>query len=112
MLATCFALIGAGAMRQLHHHVHAHGADGIHGHSGAHEHGPAGDHDHEHQDAPLPDEWACRLHDLLNAPLIATSAVPALILLGLLVAFLTQLTPPLVAQRVTYRLDCRGPPPC
>ena len=58
------------------------------------------------------DESNCRVHALLRAPALSSGYVPLLVCLGLFVAFLTQLTPPLLPQRAVFRIDCRGPPAC
>ena len=56
------------------------------------------------------DDSNCAFHRQLHVPIAFTPMIPLLILLGILVAFLSLLSPPLVAQRVPGRLTCRGPP--
>jgi hypothetical protein len=103
VLLLVFALLGTGALRFVHDLGHAHedaAARAEHGGGGGH-HG-----------LPVHTEWNCELHALLTGPIVATSAVPLLILLGLFVAFLTELTPAAVPRRPAFRFDCRGPPAC
>jgi hypothetical protein len=70
-------------------------------------------HDLQHRDdATAHDEEACVVHAQLRAPLLASGWVPLLVCLGTFVAFLSLITPPLVSQRLIFRLDCRGPPAC
>ena len=52
----------------------------------------------------------CNLHAILRAPLASTHWVPLLVLIGLFVAFVSQLSPSLVSHRLLDRIDCRGPP--
>jgi hypothetical protein len=102
LLLVTFAFVGTGALRYLHDlgHLREDAA------------AAARDENGRKLPAPLHTEWNCELHALLAAPLIVTSAIPLLILLGLLVAFLTQLAPQPVSARTALRLDCRGPPTC
>ena len=68
---------------------------------------------HHHEDAgPLSDhdESNCVLHMQLRAPLMLESAVAALVVAGLFVAFLTLLAQQRIAQLVTADVPCRGPP--
>ena len=102
LLAACFAALGTGVLRYAHDAAHAY-AD-AHGSDGA-VHAP--DHDHV---PPHHDETNCEVHALLNAPIVGPGVVPALVLLGLFVAFLTLLAPRPVRARVLARIDCRGPP--
>jgi hypothetical protein len=60
--------------------------------------------------APIHDESNCFVHAQLHIATLPTGCVPLLILLGLLVAFLTLITSPLVSRRQLFRIDCRGPP--
>ena len=62
--------------------------------------------------APAHDDSNCAVHRQLHVPMMTAGYVPLLVCLGLFVAFLSQLTPTLVSQRVAFRLDCRGPPAC
>jgi len=66
----------------------------------------AGPSDQHHQ----PSDDDCALCAQLHLPTLSAGWVPLLVCLGLFVAFLTQLTPPLIPQRVVLRFGCRGPP--
>src|SRR5262249_36497404 len=61
---------------------------------------------------PAHDDSNCFVHAQLHMPTIAQGWVPLLILLGLLVAFLTQLPISAPSVPLRLRLDCRGPPAC
>jgi len=61
---------------------------------------------------PMHDESNCAVHAQLHMPFLAMGWVPLLVCLGLLLAFLTLLAPPLVSIRPLLQLDCRGPPAC
>jgi hypothetical protein len=69
---------------------------------------------HLHEDAHVGDthhdENTCVLHALLRGPMMTGGWTPLLVCLGLLVAFLTMLTPQPAPQKFFTRLDCRGPP--
>lgn len=113
LLFACFAALGSGLLRYAH--------DAVHARQDAREEARlvATRGDAPSTPAPVPapaprhhDETNCDLHAQLNAPLMHATAVPLLVFLGLFVAFLTLLAPPLVTQRVITRLDCRGPPAC
>lgn len=56
------------------------------------------------------DEHNCATCMNLQIPLSAAGYTPVLISLGLIVAFLSILAPPLVSQRNLASIDCRGPP--
>jgi len=77
--------LGSGAMQFAHNHD-AHAGDAQH------------------------NEANCLLHALMKGPMLDTGIVPALVCLGLFVAFLTMLASQPAMQRVLTRLDCRGPP--
>ena len=102
LLLLAFLALGSGGFEYVHNHQHLH--DGV-----AHADG-----DPHHDDAPTPahDAANCFLHHLLRAPLLSIGWTPILVCLGLFVAFLTLLSPPLIAQRQYVRIDCRGPPAC
>ena len=103
LLAISFTLLGSGALEHVHNLDHAARDAGY------------GDARHADGDHPAPaghDESNCDIHAQLQAPLIAAGWVPALVCLGLFVAFLTLLSPRLMPQRVPLRTDCRGPPAC
>jgi hypothetical protein len=111
LLIACFLALGSGALRFAHDAQHARedaaaAAACEHSTAGGHGHGPDR-HAHHHHD-----ESNCALHALLGAPLVAATAVPVLVQLGLLVAFLTLLSPPVARLRLPARIDCRGPPFC
>jgi len=57
-----------------------------------------------------PSDDDCALCAQLHLPTLSAGWVPLLVCLGLFVAFVTLLTPPLISQRVLVRLGCRGPP--
>src|SRR4051812_29863310 len=61
---------------------------------------------------PIHDDSNCSIHRVLHLPTISVGWVPLLVFLGLFVAFLTEIAPPLVSQRLIFRIDCRGPPVC
>lgn len=63
-----------------------------------------------HDGLPSHDETNCSVQAALHAPTSAAPVVPVLISIGLFLAFLTELSRPLVSRRVPLRLDCRGPP--
>jgi hypothetical protein len=111
LLILCFGALGSGLLGYAHNAVHAlqDAREVAHAFTNRTDAMPAP------APAPAPrhhDETNCDLHAQLSAPLMHSAVVPLLVFLGLLVAFLTQLAPPLVTQRVITRLDCRGPPPC
>ena len=56
------------------------------------------------------DESNCEFHAQLHVPIMAAAWIPLLILLGLFVAFLTQLPSAPSVRQVSGRLVCRGPP--
>ena len=107
LMIVVLAALGSGALQALHEHAHqladAGAHDECHGHEGAtpHDH-PTPPHHH--------DETNCELHALLRAPIVSAGPVAVLICLGLFVAFLTMVEPPLASRRVPLRCDCRGPP--
>jgi hypothetical protein len=69
---------------------------------------------HSDPSTPLPihDDSNCPVHAQLHAPAVSQPVVTLLIFTGLLVAFITQLAPPLISLRIPARIDCRGPPSC
>lgn len=100
LLLLCFLVVGSGLVGHLHdlHHDHEDAvvakADGR---------SPSGL-------PPVHDQNNCQVHALIHGPALAQGWVPLLVLLGLLVAFLTMLAPPLASQHALKRIDCRGPP--
>ena len=104
LLLLAVAGLGTGALRHVHDVAHVH-----QDHAEAHHH----DDDHDAPPAtPHHDSTNCTIHAKLSVPLVMTGHVPLLIGLGLIVAFLSQLTPAWVSRFTTLRLDCRGPPAC
>jgi hypothetical protein len=104
LLLLAVAGLGSGALRHVHDVAHAH------------QDLASTEHRHDH-DAPAPanrhhDSTNCTIHAKLSFPLVMTGHVPLLIGLGLIVAFLSQLTPAWVSRFTTLRLECRGPPVC
>ena len=104
LLLLAVAALGTGALRHVHDVAHAH--DDL----------VAAQQHHDDHDAPPAtphhDSTNCTIHAKLSVPLVMTGHVPLLIGLGLIVAFLTQLTPAWVSRFTAVRLDCRGPPAC
>ena len=110
LLITCFLALGSGALRFAHDAQHAMedaAASRCFEPAAGGEHHSPGPHRHHH---PHHDESNCATHALLSAPLLASTAVPVLVSLGLLLAFLTLLSPPVAQLRLPARIDCRGPP--
>ncbi len=95
ILIVAFAALGSGLL--LHVHNAAHAAEHAHVEGDAHEHPPI-------------DTSTCDLHGKLTLPMLSAGFMPALIALGLFIAFLTQLTPAWDSAFAHIRLDCRGPP--
>src|SRR3954454_3001385 len=113
ILATSFLALGTGALEYLHNSAHARedaaAAVAVFGRASL---GSASD---PSDDAPSPrgplhTDANCVIHAMLHAPLLTGGWVPLLVCLGLFVAFLTQLTPPVLSRRPLVRIDCRGPP--
>jgi hypothetical protein len=102
VLLVCFVLLGTGAAEYWHNLGHAR-EDGRLAAGGERGGGPA-------DPAPRHDDSNCVYHARLHAPFMSVGILPLLICLGLLVAFLSSIAPPLITQRVPLRLDCRGPP--
>ena len=96
-LLISFLGLGTGALSYLHELQHEH------------EDAQAG---HDDRHAPVHDESNCFVHAQLHLPTVSVGWVPLLICLGLFVAFVTELAPPLVSQRAFFRIACRGPPAC
>src|SRR5438309_1115066 len=113
ILAAAFLALGTGGLEYLHNLAHARedaaaaaavlGPGSIGSTSGASDDSPA-------QPAPLHNDANCVVHAMLHAPLLTGGWVPLLVCLGLFVAFLTQLTPPVLSRRPLVRIECRGPP--
>ncbi|HEX3355556.1 MAG TPA: hypothetical protein VHS31_01145, partial [Tepidisphaeraceae bacterium] len=60
--------------------------------------------------APIHDESNCSIHAKLHLLTTSTACVPLLVFFGLIIAFLTEIAPPLISQRQFICLVCRGPP--
>ena len=102
LLALCFLALGTGTLEYLHNLQHEREdamEDAALKAAGLPE-APHGPHD----------ESNCEFHAQLHIPLMTAAWVPLLVLLGVFVAFLTQLAPAVVEQRVPSCLGCRGPP--
>jgi hypothetical protein len=97
ILVFAFAALGSGLL--LHVHNAAHAAEHARVEGDVHHHVPV-------------DTRTCDLHGKLTLPMLSAGFSPVLIALGLLVAFLTQLTPAWDSAFAHVRLDCRGPPAC
>jgi hypothetical protein len=93
VLAVSFLCLGTGLLRYAHDAAHAR--------------------EDANKTVPDPrphDETNCDLHARLSAPMTAAPVLPALVLLGVFVAFLTLLPTPVAHLRLPGRIDCRGPP--
>src|SRR5262245_40761199 len=97
LLLVAFAATGSGLLQRVHAMAHEQ-EDAVVG--------------SEREQAPNPshDDSNCNLHLMLSAPIVSAGWVPLLVLLGVFVAFLTQLPTRLVGQFALVRIDCRGPP--
>ena len=104
LLLIAFAALGTGLLENVHRRAHllehADAATAAHAEHDGHD-----DHDRHHES-----EESCQLCVNLHLPAISAGWVPNLVCLGLLVAFLTLLSPRLAPQRVALRIACRGPP--
>ncbi len=102
LLLLCFAALGTGTVEYLHNQQHAREYAAIS--AAALNAGlpslPHGTHD----------ESNCEFHAQLHVPLMATAWIPLLVALGLIVAFLTQLTASVPSRLVPSCRVCRGPP--
>ena len=105
-MIVVLAALGTGMLQALHEHAHELADASAHDHDHDHDH----DAPHDHPAPPHHDETTCELHALLRAPIVSAGPVAILICLGLFVAFLTTVEPPLASRRVPLRCDCRGPP--
>ena len=112
LLILCYVALGSGALRFAHDAQHA--REDAAAAAACSEPAAGGEHHSRdpHRHHPHHDESNCGTHALLGAPLLAATAVPVLVSLGLLVAFLTLLSPPVARLRLPARIDCRGPPLC
>lgn len=100
LIALVFAFNASGAASYLHHLEHAPA--------------PSSSEHLTSQGAVVPsdghDESTCPACQAAHMPVTAFGYVPLMIFLGLFVAFLTMIAPPLVSQRVPTPAGCRGPP--
>jgi hypothetical protein len=105
LLLVAFVALGSGLLEDLHlrTHLRERAAQAVAAKPGS----PAAD---QSAHDPADDASGCELCAHLHLPRVSTGWVPVLVCLGLFVAFLSQLTPRLDAQRVIFRPDCRGPP--
>jgi hypothetical protein len=101
LLLGCFLCIGTGVLEFVHDLQHQ--AEDVRADAMARAAGRPIQH-HEH------DESNCDVCAQLHMAIIVYHWVPLLVLLGLLVAFLTQLDTPLIPLPMPARLSCRGPP--
>lgn len=102
---ACTLLLSSGALSRVHEAAHAI------------EDQRALDASHDGSPAPVVpahhDDTNCFLHaQLLNTPFVPVGIMPILVLLGLFVAFLTQIPQSIERRFVADRIDCRGPPRC
>lgn len=100
LLLLCFLVLGTGLAAHLHGLQHDRADVAVAKAEGRSPHGLP----------PLHDENSCQTHALIHGPALAQGWVPLLVFLGLFVAFVTMLAPPLASQHAPVRLDCRGPP--
>jgi len=96
-LLAGFLMLGTGLLDAVHQHVHLL----EHARAGAVDSGGG---------LIGSTESDCALCVQLHLPAISAGWVPLLVCLGLFVAFLTLVAPPLVPQRVLAQISCRGPP--
>jgi hypothetical protein len=101
LLIVCFVALGTRAAEFLHNQSHAR-EDAIAAANTPASNQPAQPRNH--------DENNCDIHLKLHLPLLDAAFVPLLICVGIFVAFLTLLAPPLLSQRVAIPFDSRGPP--
>jgi hypothetical protein len=102
LVLLAIGLLGSGAMEYEHNLEHA-AEDRAEAQWLREHHLPT-------NDIPIHDESNCDVHGQLHLALYFMQWVPLLVLLGLFIAFLSQLPTPLIRQHVPVRLDCRGPP--
>jgi hypothetical protein len=99
VLVLCFIAVGSGAIEYLHNAQHAAEDARIAAVGFQSDHG-----------RPFHDDSNCAFHTQLHLPAMPAAWVPLLICLGLFVAFLSLLLPPLLPQRTAVLITCRGPP--
>ena len=104
VLLLCFLALGSGAAEWAHNLAHER-EDALE-EAAAHQAGMP------EKPQPAHDDSNCPTHAQLHMPILSVAWAPSLVCLGVLVAFLTLLSPALVSQRSVYAIDCRGPPFC
>jgi hypothetical protein len=113
ILAAGFFALGTGGLEYVHNLAHARedaaAAAIVLGRNSLGSTSDSSDDSSGHP-GPLHTDANCVIHAMLHAPLLTGGWVPLLVCLGLFVAFLTQLTPPVPSRRPLVRIDCRGPP--
>ena len=102
LMMLCYAALGSGAVEYWHNQDH------IAEDAAASRQVQSADKPLDH--APPHDDSNCQIHSQLHLAGFAPGWVPLLICLGVFVAFLTLLSPPLTGQQVVFALPCRGPP--
>lgn len=103
-LLTCFLALGSGFALYLHEQAHA--RDDAEVAAAAKAAGmPAPEH-------PDHDDNNCPIHAQLHMLMVTGTLLPILLLLGLAVAFLTELSPHVPTSHAPLVADCRGPPCC
>ena len=104
ILVACYLALGFGAVERWHNAQHA--IEDAVTVAAAHQSGvPA-------PQLPSHNDSNCLIHAQLHMSAMAVAWVPLLIVLGLFVAFLTQLPVQVVAIERRFALACRGPPVC
>ena len=101
-LLACFLALGSGFALYLHEQAHAR-EDALVAAAAKAAGLPAPDH-------PDHDDNNCPIHAQLHALMVAGTVFPILLLIGLAVAFLTELPPELPSSHAPLVSDCRGPP--
>ena len=102
LMILCYAALGTGAAEYWHNAQHAAEDAALLS--------AASDTGHPTGHLPIHDDSNCPIHSQLHLAGLAVAWTPLLICLGLFVAFLTQLAPRRVAQRLVFVIPCRGPP--
>ena len=104
IVILCFLVMGTGSLEYVHNLEHAL-EDANEARAGR---------QHEERDrAPAHhDESNCAVHAQLHMPALSGGWVPLLVLLGVFVAFLSEIAPRWTPARWCLNIDCRGPPAC
>jgi hypothetical protein len=103
VLLAALAATASGLLRYLH--LQEHLAEARQDAPSLNQSAVSAHHDHDEHD-----ENNCSVCMTLNMPVMATGWAPLLICLGLIAAFLSLLSTPLLQQSIPLRIDCRGPP--